>query len=546
MTLFEKDAPSDMETYKNRIGMMLAVGTLIAGVAGCGPKGDKGDAGKDKMVSQAAAVSVVSATRATVSHAINVTGTLGTLNDVTVGVKSPGKISAVYAREGDAVHAGQVVAEQDPADQKAQSDQAYANLLSAEAKYEQAKVVYKNAVTTLQWTKDQMSSALKQAEAGLRSAKDSAAMVKDGARDQERKQAEDALEGAKADKQRAEFDLKRADSERKRTRSDLKRYQDLSKQDAIAAQLLDQAQAAADSAEAAYNSAVAALSSSDSRFKSAQQALSLIQEGARKEELGKAEASVEMAKQAVMTASSNLDQVKLRAADVENAKVSIQAASAGVQQAKAAYALAQQALKDTKIISPIEGVVAERKVEPGMQLGAGKDVMRIVALRNAIYFDAQVPETDYAQIVIGQTVDVRVDAISKTPFKGIVSKVFPVASATARSFTVRITLPNEGKLLRPNLFARGEILMATHKNVVVIPHESVLDAKGSEGRVFVADGDKAEERKVALGFSTLLNWEVVSGVKEGEKVVTIGQGTLQNGDKLKVQTAGGNVTGQSP
>ena len=66
-------------------------------------------------------------------------------------------------------------------------------------------------------------------------------------------------------------------------------------------------------------------------------------------------------------------------------------AQAGVVQVQAAVRLAKQALNDSVIRSPIDGVVAERKVEPGMQLIAGKDVMRLVSLTQ-VFFDAQLPE----------------------------------------------------------------------------------------------------------------------------------------------------------
>ena len=120
-----------------------------------------------------------------------------------------------------------------------------------------------------------------------------------------------------------------------------------------------------------------------------------------------------------------------------------------------------------------------------MQLGAGKDVLRIVAL-NVIYFDAQLSETQYADVHVGQPVDVHVDALPGSSFRGTISKIFPVASATARSFTVRVTIANIGNKLRPNLFARGQITTAVHSNALIVPREAVLDINGSNGHVFIA------------------------------------------------------------
>lgn len=499
----------------------LALGGL--GLTGCRRGGQNPTAPAatpSAAQSQGTQVSVTPARTATISETAEVTGALNALNDVTVGIKAAGKVVAVYAREGDMVHAGQIVAQQDTTDLQNQLDQQRANLLSAQTKLDQSQVAARNALTTLQWTNDQTAAAVRQAQAALDASRQEAAVVKEGARPQERQQAQENVAAAKADRDRA--------------RSDLKRYQDLYRQQAISAQQLDQAQATADSADARYNSAV--------------QALSLIQEGARPEDIRRAQAAVEQANQALSAAQSNRDQVNLRRADVENARAGILAAQAGVRQAQAAVRLAEQALRDMSIRSPITGVVAERKVEPGMQLAITKpDVMRIVSL-DSIFFDAQVNETQYAKIHVGQSVTVTIDALPGRRFQGTVSRIYPVASSGARSFTVRISIRNEGNLLRPQMFARGKIVLATHRNAVVVPRDAVLDYNGSSGRVFVAvrkdHGDVAEERTVNTGFATPRMVEILSGVRAGERVVTSGQAQLQNGDKIQIVPSGGTSSDQ--
>lgn len=482
------------------------------GLAGC-RGGDDGasvaKANAQPAAQQATQVTAAPARLGSISDVVEVTGALSALNDVIVGVKGNGKMEAVFAREGDMVKAGQVVAQQEVTDLRTQLEQQRANLLVQKTRLAQTKVAYQNALTTLKWTDDQTQSAVRLAKAGLDAAKEQAAIVKEGARPQELQQAQENVTAAKA--------------ERDKARADLKRYQDLYRQQAVSAQQLDQAQSVAEAAEARYNSTV--------------QALSLVREGARQEDIRRSQAAVEQALQQLAAAQSNRDQVNLRRADVENARVGILNAEAGVQQAQAAVRLAEQAVRDAAIRTPIDGVVAERKVEPGMQVTTVKpDVMRIVSLDD-IYFDAQFSETQYARIQSGLPVKIQVDALPGRAFQGAVSKIFPVASATARSFTIRIAIRNEGRRLRPQMFARGQVVLATHTNAVLIPREALLDLQGTNGRVFVAVGDKAEERKVRLGFLTFREVEILSGVKEGEPVVTIGQAQLQNGDNLQVQTA---------
>jgi HlyD family secretion protein len=490
-------------------GLGLALGSL--GLAGCRRGGEAAaqQAQANRPQEQGTVVQVTRARRGPIENIAEVTGSLTSLRDVTIGAKAAGKIVAVYGREGDLARAGQTLVQQDRADLQAQLDQQVANLVAAQTRLKQARVTYQNAQTTLKWTDEQTRSALQQAEAALKIAQEQASVVEEGARPQELQQAKENVAAAKADLDKAQ--------------ADLKRYRELYREGALAAQQLDQAEAIADTAQ--------------SRYRSAQQALSLLQEGSREQDRRRAQASVEQARQALLAAQSNRRQVQLRRDDVENARVGIQTAEATMRQAQAAVRLAEQALHDTSIVSPIDGVIAERKVEPGTQVGAGKDVMRIVSLRD-IFFDALLSETQFAQVRVGQPVRVTVDALPGRTFQGRVSKIFPVASATARSFTARISIRNEGDLLRPQAFARGQIVLDRHPNALLVPRLAVLDVQNGEGKLFVAKEGKAEERLVKLGFITLQDVEILSGLQEDEAVLTAGQSQVQNGDKIQVQ--GGN------
>jgi RND family efflux transporter MFP subunit len=495
-------------SFRLRILLACAGGLLAAVGSGC-RHGDATSAGP----APAPANSASTATQVIVAHpqcgaisdVASVTGALAAQEDVTVGTKAPGKIIAVYVREGDTVKAGQIVAQQDTTDLQNQLDQARANLSSAISRVESAKVTYRNALQTLRWTDGQTRTAVGQAQAALDVAREQAAVVKEGSRPQEIQQAQENVAAAKADRDNA--------------RADLKRYQDLYRQQAISQQQLDQAQSVADSADARYNSAV--------------QALSLAQEGSRPQDIRRAQAAVEQANQALAAARSNQEQVGMRRTDAENARVGIDTANALVDQAKAAVRLAQQAIADSSIRSRIDGAVAERKVEPGTQAGPAQPVARIVGL-NTIYFDAQISEAQYSEIRVGQPVKVYVDALPKLTFRGAVSRIFPVASSVARSFTARISLANKGTMLRPQMFARGEIKFAGHANALLVPRSAVLSRSVDAGRVFIVVDGKAVSRNVQLGFSNINEIEVTHGLQMRDEVVTQGQAMLQNGDRVQV------------
>lgn len=508
--------------HDRRLSLPLLALALIGvyGVAGCkrggaetegeksAPK-EAASAGKVKMATQ---VSTLSLSPSTIQEVVLVTGAISSQTDVTVGVKSGGKVQMVLAREGDVVHKGQVIARQDPVDLQAQLDAQRASLAAAQSRLEQARVTFRNALTTLKWTKEQTELAVRQSQAALDVAKQQAALIKNGARPQEKRQAEENVQAAKADRDRA--------------RADLKRYQELYRQQAISAQQLDQAQSVAESSEARYNSAM--------------QALSLVNEGSRVEDIRRSQAGVEQANQALATTQSNREQVNLRGIDVENARAGIVAADAAVKQALANVHLAEQALRDLAITSPIEGVVAARLAEPGMQLsGAKGDVMRIVDLRN-MYFDAVVSETQYSHLQINQPVEIEAYALPGKKFRGNIAKIFPVATS-ARSFTVRVAIQNEGNVLRPQMFASGRVILASHSNAIVIPQEAIMDRQGKGGRVFVVEGGVAEEHKIVTGIVNGNKIEVLEGISAGQKLIISGQTQLQKGDKVEL-VAGADIS----
>ncbi len=499
-------------TAAKAFALAFALSTLGAGLNGCKRGGDASADDKKAATKTGAAekktiatqVGIVSASLGTIAETVDVTGPLVAQNDVTVSVKANGKLVAVLVREGDLVRQGQLLAQQDTVDLQNQLLVQRANLESAKTKLSQAEAQLRQSRTNLKLTDDQTLSAVRQAQAALDSAIQQQRITKIGAREQERKQAQETVLSAKADRDKA--------------RSDLKRYQDLYRQQAVSAQQLDQTQAAADSAEARYNTAV--------------QAQSLTLEGARPEEIRRAQLSVDQARQTLITAKANRSQVNLRQADIANAQATVDAARAGIQQAQANVRIAQQAIADAEIRSPINGVVAERKAEPGQQLSTAKgDVLRLVDL-NSIYFDASLSETQYSRVQVGQPVAVNIYALPGKTFSGKVAKVFPVASAS-RSFTVRVQLINEGNVLRPQMFASSHITVQQKDNVVLIPREAALDVKDGKARVFVNANGTADERSVNVGISDLKHYEVVAGIRQGDPVVVTGASQIQKGDKIE-------------
>jgi len=338
------------------------------------------------------------------------------------------------------------------------------------------------------------------------------------------------LEEAKKTIESAQGDLESAQADQSQAIADLKRYQGLHDLRAISDQQLDQAKTVKLSADARVRSAQAKLDS-------ATQALSLLKEGAQREDIHRSQSVVDQSQQALNTAQSNRELVNVRKSDVESAKSNIDTCKAAVAVSRAQLAIAEQALRDSAIKSPIDGVVAERKAEPGMQLAITKpDVMRIVSL-DSIYFDGQLSQSQYSEVHIGQPVSVVVDAVPGKDRNATITRIFPVASLNARSFTVRVAIPNSDGRLRPQMFARGKITLGTHSNAVLVPRDAIIDLHADglnkSGFVFVVKSGKASRVPVTVGYTNVVDDEILTGVAAGDRVITVGQAQVQDGDPVK-------------
>lgn len=498
--------------------LAISASTILTITYGCArpQAAPSNDSGKKALI----AVSVRKARIGALSRTVDISGSITALNDVMIGPRSAGKVVAVHVREGDRVQQGQIVAIMELTDYQTQVNAALAGLRTAqtrlaqaEAQESQAENLLKQARVNVDVLDTSTLAALEAARASVASADQALQAIKAGARPQERQQAEQQVRAARAS--------------RDKLKTDLGRIKDLYKEQAVSSSQLDQAEAAYEAADASY--------------RAAQEALSLMLEGARSEDVKRAELAVEQARQGLRKAEADRSQVDVRRTDVANAQLALKSARDGVvvafegsRQAKATLDLARNALNDAQIRAPVSGVVAARLAEPGQQLGSGGQILRIVT-PGTVDLEANLPESEYPAVKTGQTVDVTVEAFPDRVFKGRVSQIYPVASSAARSFTVRIVF-NDNKDLRPEMYARARIVVGTHTNTTLVPKDAVIFSNQSnQAVVFVVSSDGvAQERKIRVGYMDAESVEILEGIKPGESVIVAGQSGLQTGDRVTI------------
>jgi membrane fusion protein (multidrug efflux system) len=192
-------------------------------------------------------------------------------------------------------------------------------------------------------------------------------------------------------------------------------------------------------------------------------------------------------------------------------------------------------LSKTEIVAPFSGLVGLRKVSPGAFLRSGDD---IVSLQNvdSVKIDFRVPEVFLRAVKVAQTVSISVDAFPETVFSGKVYAIEPLIDEQTRTVLVRGVIKNDSGKLKPGMYARVSLEMSARENVISIP-ESALWPQGTENFVFKVVEGAVALTKVELGTRQPGSVEIVSGLSDGDMIVTDGQIKLRDGAPVMVMGA---------
>lgn len=188
------------------------------------------------------------------------------------------------------------------------------------------------------------------------------------------------------------------------------------------------------------------------------------------------------------------------------------------------------------IRAPFDGFAGIRRINIGDYANVGQELVDVVKL-DPLRVNFSLPETLLAKIRPGQSVEVTTDAYPGETFTGTITAVAPKADVAGHSIEVRANLPNSELRLRPGLFVRVNVSLGGRENAIVIPEEAIWPV-GRDKTVYVVVDGKAEQRIVTIGTRQPGVVEILSGLEEGEVVVTAGQMKLHDG--AAVQPVGGS------
>lgn len=207
-------------------------------------------------------------------------------------------------------------------------------------------------------------------------------------------------------------------------------------------------------------------------------------------------------------------------------------AKAALDGVKATLAISREKLTRTKVYSPLNGAVKEKKISVGDYVRNGTPLLQLIRV-NPLKLNFTVSEKDAASIKIGQEVAFSVDAYPAKQFKGRVSLLYPHVEEKTRTLQAEALVSNSDRLLKPGFFVRTLIYTAVPREVVLAPITALL-YDNSVIRIFVVEGNKARERVIKIGGKYGEYVEVLEGLKEKEQVVVVGQNNLSEGVTVNV------------
>jgi len=240
-------------------------------------------------------------------------------------------------------------------------------------------------------------------------------------------------------------------------------------------------------------------------------------------------------------AQISLDRAKQLAERQFGPQATVDNAQAAFDQASAGIAKTEAIISQKLVRAPFDGELGVRKVEVGQYLTAGTQIVSLTDL-SVLYANFTVTEKDSAQLKVGQVVRIGVDAYPGRTFEGKITTVEPQIATETRNIRVQATMENPDKILKPGMFATTTVVLPDKPPVITVP-ETAVDYTLYGDSVYLLTEKKEEDGKTKLTVTRTFvqtgnrvegRAEILKGLKDGDRVVAVGQLKLQSGSAVTI------------
>lgn len=211
--------------------------------------------------------------------------------------------------------------------------------------------------------------------------------------------------------------------------------------------------------------------------------------------------------------------------------------TAQYESAKASVSLAQLDLKETTIVAPISGFIAERNAKVGnLTESFQRQRMFHVVQQKELYGIVHLPEKELSRVHVDQRATLNLTALRDQKVTALVERISPVIDASTGTFKVTLRVPNDANHLKAGMFAQVKLNYDTRHNATLLPRRALLHID-DQINVFVVNEGKAEKVSVSVGYEEGEFVEITNGLTGNEKVVITGHQNLK--DQAPVEVVNG-------
>jgi RND family efflux transporter MFP subunit len=189
--------------------------------------------------------------------------------------------------------------------------------------------------------------------------------------------------------------------------------------------------------------------------------------------------------------------------------------------------------ENTLLLSPVTGIITARNYDSGDMYAGQMPILTVMQI-NPVQTKINISETYFSKVTKGMPVTVKLDVYPGEEFTGKVKLVYPTIDERTRTFPVEIEMANPGLKIRPGMFARVGVNFGQVQRVVV-PDRAIVKIPGTGTRyVYTYKDGRVSFKEVEIGRRMGTEYELISGVNNGEQVVVTGQSKLNDGMEVAV------------
>lgn len=262
-----------------------------------------------------------------------------------------------------------------------------------------------------------------------------------------------------------------------------------------------------------------------------------------------AKSNFEQAKAQVLTAQNNLKIAELNLASdkqlfengdisklqYDNSELAVKSAEANHLAALANQKFAQKQFEDTRIISPINGMIARKYIELGSMVNPSMPVYRVVDL-NELKLEVGIPQSHISHVEVGNEAEVIITGMKNQIFKGFVKHISPQADENTGSFTAEIFLKNTNDLsIKAGMTAKVNLLLKTKEQQLNLPNHAIV-TKNDNHYVYKINNNVAKIIPVSIGEDYVSKYVIEEGIEEGDTIVVVGMKNLGVETKVSIET----------